>query len=334
MSVKVAINGFGRIGRPVLKFIENNPLFEVVAINDLTSPEVLAHLFKYDSIHRIWDGDIEASGSAIKVNGKTIKIYSEKNPADLPWKSLGVQIVFECTGLFKDGSVLQSHINAGAKKVLLSVPGKNIDGTFVRGVNCASYDPEKHNIISNASCTTNCLAPLAKIMHETFGVEHGLMTTIHSYTNDQKLLDLPHKDLRRARAAAINMIPTTTGAAAAVGLVLPELKGKLDGYAMRVPTSNVSVVDLTFRSKKPMTAESVNAAVKEAAEGKLKGIVQYVDLPLVSGDFNENLHSSCFDSLCTNVVDEKFAKVVSWYDNETAYSKRLTEMAEIVAKAL
>lgn len=334
MSVKVAINGFGRIGRATMKFLLENPMFEIVGINDLTSPSTLAHLFKYDSVHGRWNGDVTAGDDSLKINGKTIKIYSEKDPANLPWGKIGAEIILECTGIFKDGSVLKKHIDAGAKKVLLSVPGKNIDGTFVLGVNDKDYDTSKHNIISNASCTTNCLAPLAKVLNDTFGIEHGLMTTIHSYTNDQKLLDLPHSDLRRARAAALNMIPTTTGAAAAVGLVLPELKGKLDGFAIRVPTPNVSVVDLTFRSKKPMTKETINAAVKEAANGELKGILQYVDLPLVSIDFNGDQHSSSFDSLCTVVIDERLAKVVTWYDNETGYSKRLTELAELVAKSL
>ena len=334
MGIRVAINGFGRIGRPVLKFLEKNPLFEVVAINDIAKPEVLAHLFKYDSIHGIWDGKVEAEGSALKVNGRTIQVLSEKSPANLPWKSLGVRIVFECTGLFKEGKDLKAHIDAGAEKVLLTVPGKNIDGTFVIGVNEKSYDPARHHIVSNASCTTNCLAPVARVLHETFGIEYGLMTTIHSYTNDQKLLDLPHKDLRRARAAALNMIPTTTGAAAAVGLVLPELKGKLDGFAIRVPTSNVSLVDLTFRSQKNMSVDSINSAVSEYARGELKGILQYVEEPLVSGDFNGNLHSSCFDALSTNVIGGRLAKIVSWYDNETAYSKRLVEFAELIAEKL
>jgi glyceraldehyde 3-phosphate dehydrogenase len=334
MSVKVGINGFGRIGRPVLKFIEKDPNMEVVHINDLTSPKTLAHLFKYDSVHGQWDGKVESTENSIKVNGREIKISAERDPKDIPWKAAGVDIVFECTGLFKEGAKLKSHMDAGAKKVLLSVPGKNIDATFVLGVNDSDYDPSKHNIVSNASCTTNCLAPLAKVLNDTFGVKNGIMTTIHAYTNDQKLLDLPHSDLRRARAAAVNMIPTTTGAAAAVGLVLPELKGKLDGYAIRVPTSNVSVVDLTFTSEKPMTVETINAAVKEAANGPLKGVLQYVDLPLVSGDFNGDTHSSSFDSLCTNVSGDHVAKVVSWYDNETGYAKRLTELGAIVAKSL
>jgi len=334
MSVKVAINGFGRIGRAAMKFLLDNPKFEVVGINDLTSPSVLCHLFKYDSVHGRWKGDASFGDQSLIVNGKTVRIYSEKDPSKLPWKEIGAQIIFECTGIFKDGSKLKAHMDAGAKKVLLSVPGKNIDGTFVMGVNDKDYNPSKHHMISNASCTTNCLAPLAKVLHETFGIEHGLMTTIHSYTNDQRLLDLPHSDLRRARAAAMNMIPTTTGAAAAVGLVLPDLKGKLDGFAIRVPTSNVSVVDLTFRSKKVMTEQSINAAVKEAANGQLKGILQYVDEPLVSIDFNGDKHSSNFDSLCTKVIDERLAKVITWYDNETGYSKRLVELAELVAKSL
>lgn len=334
MSIKVGINGFGRIGRPVLKNLLDDPKFEVVAINDLTDAKTLAHLFKYDSVHGRWDGEVEALDSAIKVNGKTIQITAERDPANIPWGKAGVDIVFECTGIFRDKSKLQSHLDAGAKKVLLSVPGKNIDGTFVLGCNEEDYDSSKHHIISNASCTTNCLAPLAKVLHETFGIESGLMTTIHAYTNDQKLLDLPHSDLRRARAAAVNMIPTTTGAAAAVGLVLPELKGKLDGMAIRVPTSNVSVVDLTFKSTKPMTVETINAAVKEAANGKLKGILQYVDEPLVSIDFNGDKHSSSFDAKCTAVSGDNVAKVISWYDNESGYSKRLCELASLVAEKL
>ncbi len=334
MSVKVAINGFGRIGRITARFLMNNSNVELVAINDLTDTKTLAHLFKYDSVHGRYDKKIEHGDDFISVDGKKIKVLSEKDPSKLPWKALGVDVVLECTGKFKDREAVMSHINSGAKKVLYSAPLKDADLTVVIGVNHESYDPTKHHIISNASCTTNCLAPVAKVLHENFKIKNGFMTTIHSYTNDQKLLDLPHSDLRRARAAAVSMIPTTTGAAKAVGLVLPELKGKLDGYAMRVPTPNVSVVDLTVNVEKATTKEEINSAMKKAAETSLKGVMAYTDEPLVSIDFNGTQVSTTFDSQMTNVIDGTNIKVLAWYDNEAGYSKRLAELAELVGKRL
>lgn len=334
MAVKVAINGFGRIGRITARFLMDNSNVEVVAINDLTDTKTLAHLFKYDSVHGRFNKKVEHSDDSISVDGKKIKVLSEKDPSKLPWKALGVDVVLECTGRFKDRDAVMSHINSGAKKVLYSAPLKDADLTVVIGVNHESYDPSKHHIISNASCTTNCLAPVAKVLHENFKIKNGFMTTIHSYTNDQKLLDLPHSDLRRARAAAVSMIPTTTGAAKAVGLVLPELKGKLDGYAMRVPTPNVSVVDLTVNVEKATTKEEINAAMKKAAETSLKGVMAYTDEPLVSIDFNGTQVSTTFDSQMTNVIDGTNIKVLAWYDNEAGYSKRLAELAEFVGKKL
>lgn len=334
MSVKVAINGFGRIGRITARFLMNNSNVEVVAINDLTDTKTLAHLFKYDSVHGRYDKKIEHGDDFISVDGKKIKVLSEKDPSKLPWKALGVDVVLECTGRFKDREAVMSHINSGAKKVLYSAPLKDADLTVVIGVNHESYDPTKHHIVSNASCTTNCLAPVAKVLNDNFKIKNGFMTTIHSYTNDQKVLDLPHSDLRRARAAAVSMIPTTTGAAKAVGLVLPELKGKLDGYAMRVPTPNVSVVDLTVNVEKATTKEEINAAMKKAAETTLKGVLAYTDEPLVSVDFNGTQVSSTFDSQMTNVIDGTNIKVLAWYDNEAGYSKRLAELAEFVGKRL
>ena len=333
MSVKVGIYGFCRIGRNAFKaYIEKNPDFEIVALNDLTSPETLAHLLKYDSCFGKFDGTVEAKEDAIVVNGKEIKILSETDPAQLPWKEMGVEVVLESTGRFTDREGASKHIEAGAKKVVISAPAKNEDITIVMGVNEEKYDPAAHNIISNASCTTNCLAPFAKVLDAEFGIEKGLMTTVHSYTNDQKILDLPHKDLRRARAAALSMIPTTTGAAKAVALVLPQLKGKLNGMAMRVPTPTVSVVDLVCELKKEASAEEINAAMKKAAEGEMKGILGYCDEPLVSIDFKQDPRSSIVDALSTMVIDGKMAKVVSWYDNEWGYSNRAIDLIDFIIK--
>jgi glyceraldehyde 3-phosphate dehydrogenase len=333
MSVKVGINGFGRIGRNAFKaYVEKNPDFEIVALNDLTDPGTLAHLLKYDSCFGKFDGTVEAKEDAIVVNGKEIKILSETDPAQLPWKEMGVEVVLESTGRFTDREGASKHIEAGAKKVVISAPAKNEDITIVMGVNEEKYDPAAHNIISNASCTTNCLAPFAKVLDAEFGIEKGLMTTVHSYTNDQKILDLPHKDLRRARAAALSMIPTTTGAAKAVALVLPQLKGKLNGMAMRVPTPTVSVVDLVCELKKEASAEEINDAMKKAAEGEMKGILGYCDEPLVSIDFKQDPRSSIVDALSTMVIDGKMAKVVSWYDNEWGYSNRAVDLIDFIIK--
>jgi len=334
MSVKVAINGFGRIGRITARFLSNSKEVEIVAINDLTDTKTLAHLFKYDSVHGIFNKEVTHSDDSISVNGKKIKILSEKDPSKLPWKALGVDIVLECTGKLKDMESVSKHISSGAKKVLYSAPLKDADLTVVIGVNHESYDPSKHNIISNASCTTNCLAPVVKVLHENFKIKNGFMTTIHSYTNDQKILDFPHSDLRRARAAALSMIPTTTGAAKAIGLVMPDLKGKLDGYSMRVPTPNVSVVDFTANVEKATTKEEINKVMKDAANGSLKGILAYTEEPLVSIDYNGNLFSSTLDSQMTNVIDGTNVKVLAWYDNEAGYSKRLAELTEFVGKRM
>jgi glyceraldehyde 3-phosphate dehydrogenase len=332
MAVKVGINGFGRIGRLFLRASVNSKDFEIVAINDLTDSKTLAHLLKYDSVHGIFKADVKHSENSISVNNKEIKILAVADPEKLPWKDLGVEIVLESTGRFTDKASVSKHINAGAKWVIVSAPAKDPDVTVCMGVNEETLDPSKHKIISNASCTTNCLAPVAKVLNQEFGIVRGLMTTIHSYTNDQRILDLPHKDLRRARAAAVSMIPTTTGAAKAVGLVLPELKGKLDGMAIRVPTPNVSIVDLVVEVKKDTTAEEVNAAFKKAAEGKLKGILQYTDEPLVSIDFNGNDHSSIVDSSVTKVIEGKMVKVIAWYDNEVGYSTRLRDLIAYIIK--
>jgi glyceraldehyde 3-phosphate dehydrogenase len=305
-----------------------------VGVNDLTDPDTLAHLLKYDSVHGILDADIKAAKNAIVLDGKKIKITSIRNPADLPWGDLGVDIVLECTGLFRDKEKAEGHRSAGAKKVIISAPAKGEDITVVMGVNHEKYDPKNHHIVSNASCTTNCLAPMAKVINDTFGIERGLMTTIHSYTNDQRILDLPHKDLRRARAAAMSMIPTTTGAARAVGLVLPELQGKLDGMSIRVPTPNVSVVDLVANLKKSVTAEEINKALKEAAKGKLKGILAVHDEPLVSIDFNGSTTSSNVDAGITSVMEGSLAKVLSWYDNEAGFSNRMVDLCLLMAKDL
>jgi glyceraldehyde 3-phosphate dehydrogenase len=332
MALKIGINGFGRIGRNVVRAGLNRPDVEFVAANDLTDTKTLAHLLKYDSILGPLHEEVTVDADSITVAGKKIKIFAIKDPAEIDWSSLGVEIVIESTGKFTDATQAAKHLKGSVKKVLISAPAKNEDITIVLGVNEKKYDPAKHNIVSNASCTTNCLAPFVKVLYDNFGIEKGLMTTIHSYTNDQHVLDFPHKDLRRARAAALNMIPTTTGAAKAIGLVMPELKGKLDGYAMRVPTPNVSVVDLTCITTKPTTAEAVNAALKAAAEGEMKGILAYTDDPVVSTDMMHNSNSSIVDSLLTKVLDGDMLKVVSWYDNEWGYSVRCIDLCVYMAK--
>ncbi|WMT19739.1 type I glyceraldehyde-3-phosphate dehydrogenase [Parageobacillus toebii] len=331
MAVKIGINGFGRIGRNVFRAALKNPNIEVVAVNDLTDANTLAHLLKYDSVHGKLDAEVSVNGNNIVVNGKEIVVKAERDPAKLAWNELGVDIVVESTGRFTKREDAAKHLEAGAKKVIISAPAKDEDITIVMGVNQDKYDPANHHIISNASCTTNCLAPFAKVLHEKFGIVRGMMTTVHSYTNDQQILDLPHKDLRRARAAAESIIPTTTGAAKAVALVLPELKGKLNGMAMRVPTPNVSVVDLVAELEKEVTVEEVNAALKEAAEGELKGILAYSEEPLVSRDYNGSTASSTIDALSTMVLEGKMVKVVSWYDNETGYSHRVVDLAAYIA---
>ena len=332
MTIKVGINGFGRIGRNAFRAAMANPALEIVAVNDLTDAETLAHLLKYDSIHGILDAEVKAEKDAIVVNGKAIKVLAERDPAALPWGALGIDVVVESTGRFTDADKAAAHIKAGAKKVIISAPAKGEDITIVMGVNEDKYDAAKHNIISNASCTTNCLAPMAKVIHENFGIKHGMMTTVHSYTNDQMILDLPHKDLRRARAAAMSIIPTTTGAAKAVALVLPELKGKLNGFALRVPTPNVSLTDLVSEIEKPVTVEEVNAALKAAAAGPLKGILAYSDEPLVSKDYNGNPHSCIIDADSTMVVDGTQLKVIGWYDNEWGYSNRVIDLIVYIGK--
>jgi glyceraldehyde 3-phosphate dehydrogenase len=332
MSIKVGINGFGRIGRNVVRAALHNPNIEIVAANDLTDPKTLAHLLKYDSTLGTLKGDVQLEADAIVVNGKRIKIFAIKDPAEIDWAGVGAQVVVESTGRFTDAKDAGKHLRGSVKKVVISAPGKNEDITIVLGVNDGSYDAAKHNVISNASCTTNCLAPVAKVLHEKFGIEKGSMTTIHSYTNDQPVLDFPHKDLRRARAAAINMIPTSTGAAKAIGLVMPDLKGKLDGYAMRVPTPNVSVVDLVVVTSKPATAAEVNGALKEAANGALKGILGYTEDPVVSTDMLHNPNSSIVDSELTKVMGGNLVKVVAWYDNEWGYSMRVVDLIEFLAK--
>ena len=334
MAVKVAINGFGRIGRLAFRQMFGHEGSEIVAINDLTSPDMLAYLLKYDSTQGNYarDHEVVAGEDSITVDGKEIKIYKEADANNLPWGDLDVDVVLECTGFYTSKAKAQAHINAGAKKVVISAPAKNEDITIVMGVNDDQYDPEKHNIISNASCTTNCLAPFAKVLMDNFGIKRGYMNTIHSYTNDQKILDLPHKDLRRARAAAMSMIPTTTGAARAVSLVLPELKGKLDGFATRVPTPDGSMVDLTVELEKDATADEINAAMKAAAEGPLKGILEYTEDPIVSIDIVDNPHSSIFDSKLTMVLggEGNFVKCISWYDNEWGYSNRVKDLVKIL----
>jgi glyceraldehyde 3-phosphate dehydrogenase len=333
MAAKVGINGFGRIGRNFFRAAYKDPSLEIVAVNDITDAKTLAHLLKYDSIHGRFADPISVKESAIVVAGKEIQVLSCKDPAELPWGKLGVEVVIESTGKYTDREGAGKHLAAGAKRVLISAPAKGEDATFVMGVNEGKFDPSAHRIISNASCTTNCLAPMAKVLLDSFGIERGLMTTIHSYTNDQRILDLPHKDLRRARAAGMSMIPTTTGAAKAVSLVIPELKGKLDGMAIRVPTPNVSVVDLTVELSRPATAEEINAAMKKAADGPMKGILQYVDEPVVSIDFNHDPCSSAFDAQSTKIIAGKMAKVLAWYDNEWGYSCRLVDLAKYVSRA-
>jgi glyceraldehyde 3-phosphate dehydrogenase len=335
MAVKVGINGFGRIGRNIMRAAMGNRDIDFVAVNDLTNAATLAHLLKYDSVLGNLKAEVKATGDGITVDGDEFKVLSFKDPAQLPWKDLGVDVVFESTGLFTDRDAAAKHVTAGAKKVIITAPAKKPDDTLLMGVNESKYDPAKHQIISNASCTTNCLGPMAKVLHERFGIKKGWMTTIHSYTNDQQLLDLPHKDLRRARAAALSMIPTTTGAALAVGEVLPELKGKLDGISIRVPTPNVSVVDLNAVVEKKTTAEEVNEALRQAANGPMKGILAMCDEPLVSIDFKGNPYSSIIDSLSTRVMEGDFVKVLSWYDNEWGYSNRCVDLlTKIVAKGL
>lgn len=329
--VKIGINGFGRIGRNVFRAALNNPEVEVVAINDLTDVQVLAHLLKYDTTHGRLNAKVEVGEGALIVNGKTIRVFAERDPGNLPWAEQGVEIVVESTGIFTAKEKAEAHLKGGAKKVIISAPASNEDITIVMGVNEDQYDPANHTVISNASCTTNCLAPFAKVLNDKFGIVKGMMTTVHSYTNDQQVLDLPHKDLRRARAAAENIIPSTTGAAKAVALVLPELKGKLNGMAFRVPTPNVSVTDLVAELAQNVTVEEVNAALKEAAEGPLKGIMNYTEEPLVSSDFNGDPASSTIDALTTMVVGDNLVKVVSWYDNEWGYSNRVVDLCAYVA---
>jgi glyceraldehyde 3-phosphate dehydrogenase len=332
--IKVGINGFGRIGRNVLRAAVDQKVTDVefVAVNDLTSAATLAHLLKYDSVHGIFGGEVTASENAISVNGKEIRIFANPDPAQIPWQDLGVELVIESTGRFTAKEKAAAHLRGSVGRVVLSAPGKGVDGTFCMGVNEETFDPAKHKIISNASCTTNCLAPLAKVLHQSFGITKGIMTTIHSYTNDQMILDLPHKDLRRARAAAMSMIPTSTGAASAVGLVLPELKGKLDGISIRVPTPNVSLVDLTFNSEKATSAEEINMAIRAAADGPMKGILGYSDEELVSIDFNDDERSSIVDTGFTRSVDPHMHKVLSWYDNEWGYSCRVLDLVRYIAK--
>jgi len=331
MKLKVAINGFGRIGREVFRINLEKDYFDVVAINDLTDAETLGHLLKYDSNYGVLPQEVEAGEGSITVDGKSYKVLSERDPEQLPWEELGVDLVLECTGFFRTREGAEKHLKAGAKRVIISAPAKDeIDWTVVLGVNDQDYNPEKHKIISNASCTTNCLAPFAKVLNDNFGIEKGLMTTIHAYTNDQQIRDRPHKDLRRARAAALSMIPTTTGAAKAVGLVLPELNGKLNGLSVRVPTSTVSLVDLTCEVAKETSVEEVNAALKAAAEGPLKGILDFSEKPLVSIDYKGNTHSSIVDGLSTQVIQGNMVKVMSWYDNEWGYSARIVDLVKMI----
>ena len=335
MAVRVGINGFGRIGRNIMRAALGDRAIDFVAVNDLTDSATLAHLLKYDSVLGNLEADVQATKDGISVDGDEFKVLSMKDPAQLPWKDLGVDVVFEATGLFTKRDDAAKHLTAGAKKVIITAPAKGPDITMVLGVNEDKYDPSKHHIVSNASCTTNCLAPVAKVIHECFGLRKGWMTTVHSYTNDQNLLDLPHKDLRRARAAALSIIPTTTGAATAVGEVLPELKGRLDGFAMRVPTPNVSVVDLNALVDRKTSAEDVNKAFRDAANGRLKGILAYSEAELVSVDFRRNPHSSIVDAPYTKVMDGDFVKVVAWYDNEWGYSTRCVDLLlKVIAKRL
>lgn len=339
MTVKVGINGFGRVGRQAFRAIRDlyAEHLEVVAVNDITSPDVLAHLLKYDSNYGRFDGSVEVAGDRLMVDGKPVRVFAEKEPAALPWKDLGVQVVIESTGVFTDGRKAAAHLSAGAQKVIITAPAKpsdSVDLTIVMGVNDGQYDPARHHIVSNASCTTNSIVPVAKVLNDAFGIEHGLLTTIHSYTNDQRILDLPHKDLRRARAAALNIIPTSTGAARAVALVIPELKGKFDGIALRVPTPTVSISDFVITLKRLVTAEEVNAALKAAAEGPMKGILGYEEEPLVSMDFKGDPRSAIVDASLTMVMGERTVKVMVWYDNEWGYSARVADLAALMAKGL
>ena len=334
MAIKIGINGFGRIGRMFYRAALAQKDLQVVAANDITDPATLAHLLRHDSIHGALKHQVKVEGGHIMVDGNSFQVLAERDPAKLPWAKLGVQVVVESTGLFTARDKAALHLSAGAKKVVISAPAENADATLCMGINNTSYDPAKHDIVSNASCTTNCLAPVAKVLHESFGIVNGLMTTVHSYTNDQMLLDGPHKDLRRARAAAMAMIPTSTGAAKAIGMVLPALSGKLDGIAMRVPTSNVSVVDLTANIERDADEKAINAAMKHAAEGELKGILQYTEEPLVSSDFNGNPHSSIFDAPLTKVMNKRLVKIFSWYDNEWGFSNRLAEITAMIAGKL
>jgi glyceraldehyde 3-phosphate dehydrogenase len=333
MTIKVAINGFGRIGRLLYRAaIEQNANIDFVAVNDLADAKTLAHLLKYDSVHGRFRGDVQVKGNDLVVNGKDLKVVSQKDPTQLPWKDMGVYLAVESTGLFTDREGASKHLTAGAKKVLISAPAKNPDVTIVIGVNQDQYDHQKHNLISNASCTTNCVAPVTKVLHENFGVEKAFMMTAHAYTNDQRVADLVHKDLRRARAAALNIIPTTTGAAVAVGIVMPELSGKIDGIALRVPVPDVSIVDLTAALKKEATKETINAAFKKAADGPLKGILEYTEEPIVSTDVLHTTYSAVFDAQSTMVVDKNFVKVLAWYDNEWGFSCRMVEQIEMIGK--
>ncbi len=332
MATKVAINGFGRIGRNVLRIAQGHPDFDIVAINDLTDAPTLAHLLKYDSVHGTFAGEVKTEGDVLYVNGQAIKITSERAPENLPWQEMGVEIVVESTGRFRKREDAAKHLAAGAKKVLISAPGKNSDVTVVRGVNFDQYDPAQHDIISNASCTTNCLAPVAKLLLDSVGIVRGSMTTIHSFTNDQRILDLPHEDLRRARAASLSMIPTTTGATKAVGQVLPGLKGKLTGLSVRVPTPNVSLIDLVIETEKPTSVEAINTLMAQAADGPLNGVLEYCNEPLVSIDFNGHPASAIFDALSTTVMDETLVKVLLWYDNEWGYSARVVDLISHVAR--
>lgn len=331
--MKIAINGFGRIGRNAFRIAQNHPELEIVAINDLTDAHTLAHLLEFDSTYGIFDAEISSTENSIRVNGKEVKIYAERDPENLPWEELGIDVVIESTGVFRDRAGLEKHLKAGAKKVVLSAPAKGeIDATIVMGVNEEIYNYENHHLISNASCTTNCLAPVAKVINDAFGIKKGLMTTIHAYTNDQKILDLPHKDLRRARAAGLSMIPTTTGAAKAVALVIPELKGKLNGMAIRVPTPTVSLVDLVLELGKNTTTEEVNAILKAKANGELKGILAFEEKPLVSVDFKANKNSSIVDAQSTMLIGDNLLKVLAWYDNEWGYSERLIDLCVFISK--
>jgi len=332
MAIKVGINGFGRIGRNLYRAVLNDKDIEIVAVNDITSPDMLAYLLKHDSVLGGLKADIKHSADGISVDGHTVRVFKERDPGKIDWPSLGVEVVVESTGLFTNAEDARKHMRGPVKKVIISAPAKNEDITICIGVNDNVYDPAKHHVISNASCTTNCLSPVAKVIHETFGIESGLMTTIHSYTNDQRLLDLPHSDMRRARAAALSMIPTSTGAAKAIGLVLPALKGKLDGIAIRVPTPDVSLVDLTVQTAKPVTVQSANQALKAAADGPMKGILQYTEEELVSIDFLHNPHSSILDAPLTKALGDKLLKVFAWYDNEWGFSCRMRDMIKLVVK--